>query len=180
MESYFTIGTIVNTQGIKGDMRVMPQTDDITRFELLESVFVETQGKLTEYKIERVWYHKNFVILKLEGVDINAAERLKFSAVKIPESQALELDNDEYYISDLMDCVVVTESGENVGRIVDIMFTGANDVYVIEDENAKGGQWLLPAIKECVLDVNIDDKRMTVHIMPGLRSQETRGLEAHD
>ena len=155
MEDYFVIGDVVNTQGIKGEVRVIPCTDDESRFELLDSVFLEQRGKMTEYYIENVRYHKQFVLLKFEGVDDMTPE------------DALPLEEGEYYIRDLYDMNVVTDEGENLGIIKDILFTGANDVYVVKPE--KGKDILIPAIKECILDVDVENKKMTVKLLKGLR-----------
>lgn len=168
MDDYFVIGDIVNTQGIKGEVRVIPCTDDESRFELLDSIFVEQKGKMKEYNIENVRYHKQFVLLKLEGIDdMTAAEKLKGSVVKIPPEDALPLEEGEYYIRDLYDMEVFTDEGEKLGILSDILFTGANDVYVVKAE--KGKDILIPAIKECILDVDVENKKMTVKLLKGLR-----------
>lgn len=168
MDDYFVIGDIVNTQGIKGEVRVIPCTDDESRFELLDSIFVEQKGKIKEYNIENVRYHKQFVLLKLEGIDdMTAAEKLKGSVVKIPPEDALPLEEGEYYIRDLYDMEVFTDEGEKLGILSDILFTGANDVYVVKAE--KGKDILIPAIKECILDVDVENKKMTVKLLKGLR-----------
>lgn len=168
MDDYFVIGDIVNTQGIKGEVRVIPCTDDESRFELLDSIFVEQKGKMKEFNIENVRYHKQFVLLKLEGIDdMTAAEKLKGSVVKIPPEDALPLEEGEYYIRDLYDMEVFTDEGEKLGILSDILFTGANDVYVVKAE--KGKDILIPAIKECILDVDVENKKMTVKLLKGLR-----------
>ena len=154
MEDYFVIGDVVNTQGIKGEVRVIPCTDDESRFELLDSVFLEQRGKMTEYYIENV-------------DDMTTAEKLKGATVKIPPEDALPLEEGEYYIRDLYDMNVVTDEGEDLGFIKDILFTGANDVYVVKPE--KGKDILIPAIKECILDVDVENKKMTVKLLKGLR-----------
>ncbi len=159
----FLIGKIVNTQGVHGEMRVIPTTDDITRFELLESVFIDKK----EYEIERVRYHKQFVLLKLKGIDdMTAAERYKTKEVRIPEEWALPCEEDEYYIKDLFGMKVVDEEGSEIGEIKDVMFTGANDVYIIKPKSGK--DILIPAIKECVLKVDTENKVMHIHLMEGL------------
>ena len=159
----FLIGKIVNTQGVHGEMRVIPTTDDITRFELLESVFIDKK----EYEIEKVRYHKQFVLLKLKGIDdMTAAERYKTKEVRIPEEWALPCEEDEYYIKDLFGMKVVDEEGSEIGEIKDVMFTGANDVYIIKPKSGK--DILIPAIKECVLKVDTENKVMHIHLMEGL------------
>ena len=163
MENTFLIGKIVNTQGVHGEMRVIPTTDDITRFELLDSVFIDN----TEYEIQKVRYHKQFVLLKLKGIDdMTTAERYKTKEVRIPEDWAVPCEEDEYYIKDLYGMKVVDEENNEVGIIKDIIFTGANDVYVIKPKEGK--DILIPAIKECVLKVDTTEKIMYIHLMEGL------------
>ena len=167
MDNYFTIGKIVNTQGIKGEVRVMPQTDDITRFELLKSVFVVVRGKTEELEITSVRYHKQFVLLKFKGVDdMTTAEKYKTALLKIPEELAMECEEDEYYIRDLYDMEVVTDEGEELGIISDIIFGAANDVYVVKNSE---NEILIPAIKQCILNVDVAGNKMTVHLLEGLR-----------
>ena len=167
MENYFTVGNIVNTQGIKGEIRIMPTVDDVMRFKLLNKIYVERKGSIKEYDIERVRFHKQFVLLKLKGIDdMTSAEALKGSTAKITEDMALPCEEDEYYIKDLYDMSVITEDNTELGIITDILFTGANDVYVISPKEGK--DILIPAIKDCILNVDIENKVMTVRIPEGL------------
>ncbi len=162
----FEIGKIVNTQGIKGVVRVIPMTDDIKRFELLKSVYV--CGKQDEvYEIENVSYHKQFVLIKFKGVDdmTTAENKLKNKMLKIDDEDALPLNEDEYYIRDLIGCSVFTKDGEEFGEVKDILFTGANDCYVVKHE---GKDVLIPAIKQCVLDIDIENKKITIELLKGL------------
>ena len=163
MENDFLIGKIVNTQGVHGEMRVIPTTDDITRFELLDSVFIDDK----EYEIERVRYHKQFVLLKLKGInDMTAAERFKTKEVRIPEEWALPCEEDEYYVKDLYGMKVVDEDDKEIGVIKDVIFTGANDVYIVKPKTGK--DILIPAIKDCILKVDVAEKTMYIHLMEGL------------
>lgn len=162
----FEIGKIVNTQGIKGVVRIVPMTDDIKRFELLKNVYV--CGKTDEvYEIENVSYHKQFVLLKFKGVDdmTQAELKLKNKLIKIDDNEALPLDEDEYYIRDLMGCEVVTLEGEVLGKVKDILFTGANDVYVVDND---GKDILIPATKNCVQEIDIQNKKITIELLKGL------------
>ncbi len=167
MTDYFVIGKIVNTQGIRGDVRVLPQTDDITRFEKLTTIEIfRDNGSSRELTIEKVWYHKNFVILKfLEIKDMNDAEKIKDYFIRIDRADAVPLEEDEYFIADLIGVEVVTDEGEKLGVIKDVITTGANDVYVVKTD---GKDVLIPAIGQCVLNVNIKERVMTVHLMKGL------------
>lgn len=164
MDKYFKIGKIVNTQGIKGDIRVIPSTFDIKRFELLDEIFISNKI----YKIEYVRYHKSFVILKFLGVDtMTDAEKLKNKFIEIPDSLALPLEEGEYYIRDLIGLLVFSDEDEYLGILDDVLETGANDVYIIKKENTK--DLLIPAIKQCILNVDIENKKMTVHLLEGLK-----------
>ncbi|MGL5676515.1 MAG: ribosome maturation factor RimM [Cellulosilyticaceae bacterium] len=167
MTEMFTIGKIVNTHGVKGEMRVKPSTDDIKRFEKLKTIYVE-QRELKSYEIESVRYHKDFVLMRLKGVDtMNDAELLKNAQLKIDRKDSLPLGEDEYYMCDLYDLEVVTEEGRKLGIITDILVTGSNDVYVVIDkENNK--EILIPAIKQCIKKVSIADGQMIVHLLKGL------------
>jgi len=165
---YFEIGKIAGTHGLKGDLRVFPTTDDKRRFELLDFLRIELREKTIEIKIERIWYHKQFVMVKLAGYDdATSAQTLKGGRVMIHRDQALPLEEDEYYLADLLGLRVFTEDGEDLGELTDVLFTGANDVYVVKNE--AGAQILIPAIKKCVLDVDIAAGRVLVRLMEGLR-----------
>lgn len=167
---YFVVGKIVNTQGIKGEVRVLPTTDDVSRFELLDFVYVDKKGNIQKYEIENVRYHKQFVIIKFKGIDdMTAGETLKNTEVKITEDMALPLGEDEYYISDLYSMEVVTDDGELLGTIQDIIFTGANDVYVVRNDESEKSEILIPAIKQCILNVDKENNKMTVKLLEGLR-----------
>ncbi len=164
---YFVIGKIVNTQGIKGDLRVIPTTDYISRFDSLDFVYIDKRGNIDKYDIQNVRYHKQFVLLKLKGVDnMTIAESFKNSEIKITKDMALPLGEDEYYIRDLYSMDVVTDLGESLGKIEDIIFTGANDVYVVRNDIS---EILIPAIKQCILKVDKENNKMTVRLLEGLR-----------
>lgn len=167
MEQLMEIGQIVNTYGIKGFLKVVPYTDDITRFEDLKSIYVETKNSLKTFIIEDVKYSKNLVLLKLNGIDdINAAEIYKNCYLKIERKDAVELPKDSYFIIDLIGITVFSDNNEELGNIVDVYSTGANDIYVVKNELGK--QVLLPAISEVIKDVDIKNKKMIVHLIEGL------------
>lgn len=170
MEDYFVIGKIVNTQGIKGDVRVIPATDDPTRFELLSYVYVLAGNDTEKMNIDKVWYHKQFVILKFKEINnMTEAERYKNAILKIPAEMALPLEEDEFYMRDLFSMSVYTDDGEYLGILDDIIQTGANDVYVIKDNENNKKDLLIPAIKQCIIDIDIPNKKMTVKLLEGLR-----------
>lgn len=161
------IGQIVNTYGIKGFLKVVPYTDDITRFEKLNNIYIQTKKSLETVAIEEVKYSKNLVLLKIKGIDdINSAEIYKNCYIKIDRSDAVELPEDSYFIIDLIGVEVITDKGENIGNIIDVFSTGANDVYVVKNELGK--QVLLPAIGDVIKNVDIKNKKMIVHLLEGL------------
>lgn len=165
---YFEIGKIAGTHGIKGTFRVFPTTEDPSRFELLKEVVIDLNGNRETFKIGKIGYQKNMVLMTVKEIDdINVAEKYKNSTILIPEEKALPLEEDEYYTRDLYDMEVVTIEGEILGTLSDVLFTGANDVYVVEKSGEK--DLLIPAIKQCVVNVNVEEKRMTVKLLEGLR-----------
>lgn len=167
MKEMFTIGKISNTHGVKGELRVIPSTDDITRFERLKNIYLVSKD-VSEYEIETVRYHKNYILLKLKGIDnMSDAELLKNALIQIERKDTLPLGKDEYYIKDLIDIEVTTEEGRGLGKIVDIIVTGSNDVYVI-DSKETSKQMLIPAIKEVIKKVDIENKKMVVKLLEGL------------
>jgi 16S rRNA processing protein RimM len=148
-------------------MKVFPTTDDPSRFGKLERVLIFQDGELKEYKLENVRFHKQFVLIKLDGVnDRTIAQSFKKAEIKIPDSLALPLRENEYYIRDLYGLEVFDENGQQLGVLDNVIQTGANDVYCVK--NAEG-TLLIPAIKDCILDVNIKERIMTVHLLEGLR-----------
>jgi 16S rRNA processing protein RimM len=163
----FTIGKIVNTHGVKGEVRVLPTTDEPKRFSKLTQIEVFGRTQQT-YEVEGVRYHKNFVLLKLKGVDTcDQAETLKNTQIKINRSESLPLASDEYYISDLYDLNVETEEGRSLGVLQDIIYTGSNDVYVVYSEITQK-EILIPAIKQCIKRVDLAERKMIVHLLEGL------------
>ena len=163
----FEIGKIVNTHGLKGEMKVFPLTDDPKRFELLKTVDLHLNQTVHTYTIKSVRYQKNMIILKLAEINhINEAEKLKNGIFKISEDQALPLSEDEYFMRDLYG-LEVYEGEEWLGTLAQIIETGANDVYIIKKEQEK--DLLIPAIKSCILKVDIKNKRMEVKLLQGLR-----------
>lgn len=168
MEGYFEIGKVAGTHGIKGTLRVFPTTQSPERFELLKEIIVEHKGEKKTYQIEKISYHKKFVLVNVKEIkDINEAELLKGATILIPESLALPLEENEYYMRDLYGVLVYTREGEFLGEIVEIYETGANDVYAVKKENEK--ELLIPAIKQCILDVDTANRKMTVKLLEGLK-----------
>ena len=172
MENWFEIGIIVKPQGLTGEIRVLPTTDDPERFALLDEVHVRNALGVTVYKLNSVRYHKGLVLLKLAGIsDRNAAEKLVGGVLIIHPDKAVALDADEYFIRDLIGLAVETEDGVFLGEIADVFSTGANDVYVVRDTDEKS--FMIPAIKDVVLAVSIPDRKLTVRLIEGLLELKT-------
>lgn len=167
MEDLLKVGVITTTHGVRGEVKVFPTTDDAQRFLELSYVLLDTGKELMRLEIAGVKFFKNLAILKFKGIDnINDIEKYKGRDLWIPREEAQELAEDEYYIADLIGMKVQTEDGSVLGTLKDVMETGANDVYIVE--KTEGGELLLPAIHECILDVDVENSVMTVHLMKGL------------
>lgn len=163
----FRVGVIANTHGIRGEVKVYPTTDNTDRFNDLKNVIVDTGREHINLEVQGVKYFKNMVILKFKGIDnINEVEKYKGKDLLVTRENAVPLEENEYYIADLIDMDVYDEDGKRLGILDDVMQTGANDVYVIILEN--GRELLLPNIDQCILEVNIEENRMTVHVLEGL------------
>lgn len=167
MEDLLKVGVITTTHGVRGEVKVYPTTEDAQRFQDLDYVLLDTGKDMRRLDIQRVKFFKNLAILKFQGIDnINDIEPYKGRDLWIPREEGLELEEDEYYIADLLDMEVYLEDGSKFGILKDVMETGANDVYVVQ--TAEGKEVLLPAIKDCILDVDVEQNKMTVHMMNGL------------
>ncbi len=167
MTSELEIGQIVNTFGIKGEVKVKPFTDDIKRFDKLKKINIEQKNSKKEYEIENIKYHKDMVILKLRGIDqIEQAELLRNSYLKIDRNEEEPLEENTYYIVDLLGLSVYTEEDVLLGILDDIYNTGSNDIYVVKD--SLGKQTLLPAIQDVIKEIDIENQKIIVHVMKGL------------
>lgn len=167
MDNLLRVGVISSTHGVRGEAKVFPTTDDPGRFRELKNVIMDTGQEQLNMEIEGVKFFKNMVILKFKGYDsIEAIEKYKGKDLLITRDQAVDLGPDENFIADLIGLKVVTESGEEFGTLTDVIKTGANDVYEVKMKDGK--EVLLPAIKECVLKVDLEEGVITVHIMEGL------------
>lgn len=167
MTEYFELGQIVNTFGIKGMVKVKPFTENIEQFEELEKIYIKNRSGKKEYQIEEVKYHKQMVLIKFKGIDNpEDAELLRNSYVLINRKDAKPLEEGTYYIVDLLESEVYTDEGVLLGKVEDIFNTGSNDIYVVKDELGK--QVLLPGIPDVIKQVDIENKKITVHMLPGL------------
>lgn len=164
MKEYIKVGKIVNTHGIKGCMKCLPLTDDMERFDELEYVYTEKDN--TKRKIIDVWYRKNMVYIMLENInDMNTAESFRDTFISIFDDQLRELPENSYYLFDLEGMEVYSTEGEYLGKINIVYQTGANDVYEIINKNKS---FLIPAVKDVVKEVDIENKKMVINVIEGL------------
>ena len=167
MEQLLQVGVISSTHGVRGEVKVFPTTDDVKRFKKLKKVILDTGKEQLPLEIEGVKFFKQFVILKFRGIDnINDIEKYKGKRLLVDREHAVKLKKDEYFIADMIGMDVFTEDGELFGALKDVMETGANDVYIIEMSDGK--EVLAPAIKQCILDVDIENRKMVIHLLEGL------------
>lgn len=167
MEEFLQVGVISSTHGVRGEVKVFPTTSDKERFRDLKSVTLDTGKERISLEIQQVKFFKQMAILKFRGIDsINDIERYKGKSLWVPREEALPLGEDEYYIADLIGMEVSLEDDTYFGRLRDVIETGANDVYAVE--TAEGREVLIPAIKECILQVDVQAGKMRIHLMKGL------------
>lgn len=177
MESRFKIGIITATHGLKGEVKIFPTTDDAKRFKKLKEVTLDNGKHKVVLEVESVKFFKQFVIAKFKGIDdINDVEKYRKFELFVDREHAVALKKDEYFIADLIGICVYDENECLVGTVEDVLQTGANDVYqikideeyVYEGNHPEAKEVLLPAIKECIKEVNVEEGRMDVVIMKGL------------
>lgn len=167
MDNLLRVGVISSTHGIKGEVKVYPTTDDPNRFKELKQVILDTGKEQLNLEIEGVKFFKQMVILKFKGIDnINDIEKYRGKDLLITRENAVALEEGEYFIYDLLDSEVYSDEGDKLGVLTEILTTAANDVYVVKMSNGK--ELLLPSIKECILDIDVENKKILVHVMPGL------------
>ena len=167
MEDLLQVGIITSTHGVRVEVKVYPTTDDPRRFRRLKEVVLDTGREKLNLEIEGVKFFKQFVILKFKGLDnINDIEKYRQKSLYVTRKNAVRLQRDEYFIADLIGLKVQDEDGIELGTVKDVIETGANDVY--EVEMADGRSLLLPAIKQCILNVDVENGMMQVHVLEGL------------
>ena len=167
MEDYLRVGVIANTHGVHGEVKVYPTTDDVGRFKKLKEVILDTGKEQRTLEIAGVKFFKNMAILKFKGIDnINDIEKYKGKDLLVTREHAVPLKKDEYFICDLIGCQVVTEEGAEVGELTEVLQTAANDVFVVEGAGKK--EVLVPYINDCVKEVSIEEKKITVTLLPGM------------
>ncbi len=168
MERLLRVGVIASTHGVRGEVNVYPTTDSLERFLSLKNVIlVDQKGNEIPLKVQNVKFFKQFAILKFRGIDrVEDAEGYRGCDLMVTRENAQPLEEGEYYIGDLLGMAVVSDEGETLGILTDVLQTGANDVYLVSRPD--GRELLLPVIDECILDVDPEAGRVTARMMPGL------------
>ncbi len=170
MKDYLAVGKVVNTHGVKGELKVIPLTSDLSRFDYLLFVTAKYEGELREFRVLSARLHKNTVLIKLKDIDtMNDAEKLKGQELWVERKHARKLEEDEYFICDLIG-LKVYENDIYLGTVTDVLQTGSNDVYIVKDSD-KSGEILLPALKSVVVNVDIENNRMDVIVPEGLNDE---------
>lgn len=155
MEQFLTVGKIINTHGIRGEVKIKPTTDDVNRFKSLKEAYIDEK----EIFISGCKFQPGKVILKIEGIDsIEEAEKLKNKLIKVKREKAVQLPEDTYFAVDIIGCEVYEETGNKIGTVDDIIYTGSNDVYWVKGEN----EVLIPALKDIVLEIDINNKKIII------------------
>ncbi|MBQ8956752.1 MAG: ribosome maturation factor RimM [Lachnospiraceae bacterium] len=165
-----SVGQITSTHGLKGEVKVFPTTDNPEiRFRELKEVILKTAREDIPVTIKSVRFSKNLALLKFEELDgIDAVEKYKGAYLCVPRDKAQKLGSDEYYEADLIGMEIVSDEGKKLGVLSKVLHTGANDVYEVETDPEERKSFLIPAIKDCVRDVDTENGIMTIHVMEGL------------
>lgn len=167
MEQLLRVGVIANTHGIRGEVKVFPTTDDINRFKKLKKTILDTGQEQIELNIVSVKFFKNMVIIKFKEFDnINDIEKYKGCNLLVTRDNAVKLNKGEYFIADILGANVYLEDGSEFGVLRDVLQTGANDVYVVD--TVSGREVLIPSIPQCIIERNIEEKKIVVHLLKGL------------
>ena len=168
MEDLLQVGVITTTHGVRGEVKVFPTTDDPARFKKLKNVVLDTGKEMIDLEVAGVKFFKNMVIVKFKGIDnINDVEKYRKKSLYVTRENAVKLKKNEYFIADLIGLQAESDEGEDLGELSDVLQTGANDVYVLSKEGTD--DILLPAIRECVKEVDLENGKIIVHLLPGLR-----------
>lgn len=165
-DNYLEIGIITRFQGNKGEVRIKATTDIPERFLDLDFVYLKRGKELKELEIEYIRFHKQFVIIKFFAVNsIDEAEKLKNYQILIDKSEKYLLPEDNFYVSDLIDCEVYLESGRYLGILIDVVDTSGTDIFLVQGQDKK---YMLPASREMILEIDLENKKIIVDPIPGI------------
>ncbi|MGM9986543.1 MAG: ribosome maturation factor RimM [Bacillaceae bacterium] len=165
----YNVGKIVNTHGVRGEVRVISKTDfPEERYTLGNTLYIE-KGKGDQVKVTVASHrqHKSFDLLTFkEFHNINEVEQFKGCLLQVTEDQLVELEEDEFYYHEIIGCIVFSEEGEEIGKVGEIIETGANDVWVLKRKGKKDA--LIPYIESIVKEIDVEEKKIIIHLMEGL------------
>jgi len=166
---YLSVGRVLRPHGVRGELRVEILTAYPERLAQQAHLYLarpDSPEAVRRYLVEGLRFHREILLLKLDGCDDrNAADRLRGMLVQVPVEEAVPLEEGEYYLFQLVGVRVETESGEWLGQVTEVIETGANDVYVVRGPR---GELLLPALDDVVLELDLEARRMVVHLLPGI------------
>lgn len=166
-DTMLRVGVITTTHGVHGEVKVFPTTDDAGRFKKLKTVYLDLGRELLPVTIVGVKFFKQMVILKLKEInDMDTAAAYRNKDILIDREDALPLAENEFYICDLIGLKVITDEGEALGTLSEVLQTGANDVFEVTLPNKE--TVLIPYIEDCVKEISLAEEKVTVHILPGL------------
>lgn len=167
MEEYLRVGVISNTHGVRGEVKIFPTTDDISRFKKLKQCVIDVGREQIAVEVESCKFFKQTPILKFKSIDtLNDVERYKGKDLLVSREHAVKLKKNEFFIVDLIGLQVVSDEGQDIGVLTDVLQTGANDVFVVE--TGEGDEVLIPYIEQCVPEIRPETGKVTVHLLPGL------------
>lgn len=167
IDDMLRIGVVTKPHGLRGEVKVYPTTSDPERFKDCDEVYLVTKKELLTLHVAGVKYFKKQVILKFKEFDkVEDVEAFHQCDLMVTRDEAIELEEGEYFLYDVPGCTVVDEDGQTIGEVSDVLETGANPVFVIKTED--GREVLFPVIDECILSVDIDNRRVMAHVMEGL------------
>lgn len=176
MQEEFRVGVISNTHGLRGELKVFPTTDDVTRFKKLKNIRLVGNKRRLEVEIENVRFFKNIVIIKIVGYDdINEVMGFKGMDLIIDRNDAIELKENEYFISDIIGARVELEDKSLLGTVKNVIITGANEVFEVESEIY--GQILIPSVKECIKKLDIENSLLVVSLLDGMITEPVKNMK---
>lgn len=162
MTEMISIGKVIKTQGIKGDLKIFPYLDYPEHVKELDFVFLNDQ----KFEVQKIRFQSRFVVMKLKGCDsIDSGKQFVGCLLEIPKNKLKKLSSDQFYWHDLIGLTVFDESGHEYGKVESIFPTGSNDVFLVKD---KENERLLPAIKDVIKEVDIKNKKIIIHLINGL------------
>ncbi len=167
IERSLRVGVVVTTHALKGELKVFPTTDDAGRFDDLKKCFIRLRDGVRMLEPESVRYFKQFVIIKFKGYDnINDVLTFVKKDILIDREDAVELEEGEYFICDLVGNTVISDTGERLGILEDVITSASNNVYIVKRDNGK--ELLIPVIPDCIVGHDTEQKITTVHLLDGL------------